>query len=79
MLLLDWRLRERLSRAEVASRLGVTSEAIRKYELLIGHPERRIPTEEIMTAIAVMTNGEVMPNDFYGVGDLALKSTEAAE
>ncbi|VXC62961.1 helix-turn-helix domain-containing protein [Sphingomonas sp. AX6] len=62
MTLQDWRDREGVSVPEFATRIGRTSEAVRRYVL-----GDRIPDRETMPLIARHTDGQVTPNDFFGI------------
>jgi transcriptional regulator with XRE-family HTH domain len=51
-----------LSRSQFAERIGVTSEAVRRY--LAG---TRLPTREVMAEIIRATDGRVTANDFFKI------------
>lgn len=58
----DYLESQQLTRAEFAQRIGVTTEAVRRYEDC-----GRVPTPKVMARILSATNGEVTANDFYRV------------
>lgn len=62
MRLHEFLAREKLSLAAFGKRIGVSSEAVRRYAT-----EGRVPTPEVMRAIFKATQQEVAPNDFFGV------------
>lgn len=62
MTLQDWLDRESVTVGEFASRIGRSSEAVRRY--VMGD---RIPDRETMPLIAQETAGAVTPNDFFGI------------
>ena len=64
MKLIEWRKKENKTQEEVASFLGANQGMVQKWEKGVV-----IPTKEYMQRITTYTNGEVQPNDFYGVND----------
>lgn len=55
-----WRESRNLTRVEMGDLVGTTSEAIRLYER-----GDRIPHKDIMVRLWEISDGAVMPNDFY--------------
>lgn len=55
-----------LTYADFASRLGVTEGAVRYWA-----SGERLPNRAAMAKIVKATNGDVMPNDFYGRPEVA--------
>lgn len=60
MILGTWMRTEKLTDEAMASRVGVTASAIRKYRR-----GERIPGTRIMASIVEATGGQVTANDFY--------------
>ena len=58
----EWLEKENKSVADAARELDLTHCVVLKWA-----NGDQIPREENMKRIVEMTNGEVMPNDFYGV------------
>ena len=66
MLLNDYRLKKGWNYTDLARLVGVKHATIvRRWCLPHGDKERLIPRQDNMDKIIVLTNGEVMPNDFY--------------
>jgi len=75
MLLTSYRERERLSRAELAARLGVSVITVSRYERGL-----RRPTRTVMSRIVAATGGAVQPNDFYDApGECQAPAAQAQE
>lgn len=64
MKLQEYRKKENKTQNEVAEDLGVAQSNVASWENGL-----RIPRPEIMQKIIAYTNGEVQPNDFYGVAN----------
>lgn len=64
MKLKEYRKKEHLTQMEVAKALGVRQGIISAWEL-----GNRTPSSTCMKKIIAYTNGEVQPNDFYGVSN----------
>lgn len=60
MRLSEYLAKNAISTTDFASRIGVTSEAVRLYAL-----GKRTPRREHMSAILEATDGEVTANDFH--------------
>lgn len=58
---IEWRKRNNLSQAAVAAMLGCTAATISRLETRKTHP-----SPEIVRGYARISNGAVMPADFYG-------------
>jgi len=56
-----WLTQNAIDNSEFAQRIGVTTEAVRRYRL----GERRPRNETILAAIDRETNGVITPNSFY--------------
>ena len=66
MTLEDFRKQQKLSYKQLAELLGASHATVaRRWCLPRGHKDRLIPNENYMDKIILLTNGEVMPNDFY--------------
>lgn len=61
MKLMDFLNGRSLTYREFAGQVDATSEAVRLWST-----GQRIPKRDFMDKIKVITNGKVMPNDFYG-------------
>ena len=61
MKLNEWRNWKQLTKGEVAEMADVSGVSVGRYEA-----GTRVPKPEVMVRIASMTNGAVMPNDWYG-------------
>lgn len=59
MKLIEWRKQAGLSRVELAKRLGVDDETIRRYEM-----GERFPRQAIRQEIRIVTGGAVTADDF---------------
>lgn len=64
MKLKEWRLKNNKTQEQMAIDLGVDQSAICNWE-----QGKKIPDKENMQKIIAYTNGEVQPNDFYGVSN----------
>ena len=64
MKLIEYRKKEQMTQIDLAEALGVAQSNIVYWE-----NGERIPRAEAMQKIVAYTNGEVQPNDFYGVND----------
>jgi len=62
MKLLFWRHSNNLSQTALAELLDITQSAVGKYER-----NERLPSQDVMQKIIEVTNGEVLPNDFYNI------------
>ena len=62
MVLGEYLQETQLTRSQFAKRIGVSSEAVRRY--VAGE---RIPDKNIMGKIALATGGKVTANDFFGL------------
>ncbi len=62
MKLADWLKTNHITKKELAHQIGTHPLSVRRY--LKGE---RKPTDEVMLKIIEVTNGSVMPNDFYSV------------
>lgn len=65
MLLKTWRRRAGLTNRQLAEKLAVGEEAVRRYQLNHDHPECQVPSRPVMLRIVEVTEGKVKPNDFY--------------
>ncbi|MGR4927336.1 helix-turn-helix domain-containing protein [Bradyrhizobium sp. CAR08] len=74
MKLSDWITREGLSHQEVGDRIGKSQAAVSRY--VAG---KRMPDEETLIKIFEVTGGEVSPNDFVALPDLAAAEGESDE
>jgi len=59
----EWMLKARNSNADIGKRIGKSGEAVRRYRT-----GEREPDADVMTRIFELSNGEVTPNDWVGVG-----------
>lgn len=73
MKLAEWRRENRLTQAEVGTRLGVSSLLVSQWET-----GRRRPGESNLQAIADLTGSAVLPNDFYDLPSRPSETSEAA-
>jgi transcriptional regulator with XRE-family HTH domain len=62
MTLAEWLKAKGLTNAEFGLRISRSAEAVRRYA-----SGERIPDKETMPVIARETEGEVLPNDFFGI------------
>lgn len=74
MTLEDWRLDEGLTYLTLADRLSepnhtVTPETVRRWCLPEGDPLSRTPDRRWLRRIYEISNGQVTPNDFAGIGN----------
>lgn len=60
-----WMWTRKVKPRDAAKRLGVTTEAVRRYCLEFGHPDRQIPGRKVLEAVHAWTEGEITPSDFY--------------
>lgn len=60
MTLRDWLIEKKVPAAVFAGRIGRSPEAVRRY--INGE---RIPDKSTMPRIVAVTDGDVMPNDFF--------------
>lgn len=60
MTLNEWLSQQKITDAQMAKKLSVTTQAINNYR-----NKRRVPRAEIMARITQATNGAVTPNDFF--------------
>tara|TARA_B100001287_G_C22178933_1_gene298229 strand:+ start:277 stop:486 length:210 start_codon:yes stop_codon:yes gene_type:complete len=66
MTLNEWRLKRSYSYRKLAKILGAGgATTIRRWCLPKEHPQSLVPSQKYMTMIVDISNGEVMPNDFY--------------
>ena len=56
---------KKITQEEVAKALGVSQATVSRWI-----QEDFIPSKELMQKIVAFTNGDVQPNDFYGVEDV---------
>jgi transcriptional regulator with XRE-family HTH domain len=68
MKLRDWLRKNKISQNGLADDLGVTQSCLSKI------CNGRIPSVDMMRRIARITNGEVMPNDFFDDLDFERKA-----
>lgn len=70
-----WREDQKLSRAQLGEKLGVTPVAIGRYE------QGRVPDPTVLQKIIEVSAGEVTANDFFDIPDTsdAPEHSEAAE
>lgn len=78
-----WLWSRKLKSADLAEPLGVSTEQVRRYCLEFGHPDRSIPSAEVLARIAALTGGKVTERDFYpphirGEGPPVLRLVTAA-
>ena len=63
----DYRRQNRMTYAELASKLGAAEATVaRRWCLPAGQKGRAIPNEHFMRRIIEVSGSEVLPNDFYG-------------
>jgi len=74
MKLSDWITREGRSHQEVGSRIGKSQAAVSRYAA-----GKRMPDEETLIKIFEVTGGEVTPNDFVNLPDLAASDDDTEE
>lgn len=60
-----WLARNNMLPGEFAARIGTTREAVRKYCLPFGDPNRQVPGLKIMERIIAETGNSLSPADFY--------------
>ncbi len=66
MTLEDYRKQQKLSYKQLAELLGASHATVaRRWCLGIDHKDRMIPAPDFMERIVLVTDGSVMPNDFY--------------
>ena len=66
MTLEDFRKQQKLTYKQLAELLGASHATVaRRWCLGIDAKDRMIPAPEFMERIVSVTNGSVMPNDFY--------------
>jgi len=66
MTLEDFRKQQKLTYRQLAELLGASHATVaRRWCLGIDAKDRMIPAPEFMERIVSVTNGSVMPNDFY--------------
>lgn len=58
----DWRISKKLSLAQVASALGVQKSFVSKIERGVG-----LPGPRVVRRYLEISNGQVTPNDLFGV------------
>jgi len=63
--LAHWLWTRKLRPPHVAKRLEVTPEAVRRYCLEFGHPDRSVPGADVLARITALTEGQVTERDFY--------------
>lgn len=68
----EWLKKEEKTVAEVSRELDLTHCVVLKWA-----NGEQIPREENMLRLVELTHGEVMPNDFYGVGEKETTEAEA--
>lgn len=73
MTLRDWLASQGVTIPEFATRIGRSSESVRRY--VNGD---RIPDKETMPLIADVTSGVVTANDFFGITPGAYSARDAA-
>lgn len=67
-----WREAQKLTRAQLGEKLGVTSVAIGRYEA------GRVPDPGVLQRLIEITGGEVTANDFFDIPDAPPGETEGA-
>lgn len=70
----SWRKKEGMTQAELADVLGCSQSYVSQMERA---NDPIIPGPGIMIALYTLTFGEVQPNDFYELPDLAQKAQAA--
>jgi transcriptional regulator with XRE-family HTH domain len=65
MKLRAWREGEGLSRRALAEKLSTDTATIYRWELELGHADKRIPAIGFMSRIYRLSRAVVSPNDFY--------------
>ena len=66
MILDEFRKKHKWSYSELARQVGASHATVaRRWCLPPGHKDRDIPNEHYMDLIMRLTNGEVIPNEFY--------------
>jgi transcriptional regulator with XRE-family HTH domain len=70
MKLRAWREDAGLSRRELAEKLSTDTATIYRWELDLGHADKRIPALGFMSRLHQLTRGAVSPNDFYDLPPL---------
>lgn len=71
MLLKNWLTSTNTTPTEFAIRVSAKKRNVFDWQLPLTHPRRRIPRHDQMIRIYIETGGEVTPNDFYDLPDLA--------
>ena len=62
----DYRLKKSWSYTELDRQVGAAHATVaRRWCLKMDHGDRLIPSQLFMDRIVLLTNGEVLPNDFY--------------
>ena len=64
MRLAEWRAAQKMTQAELALKLGVTQPFISTIERAV---RNAVPGPTLMREIVKLTEGAVMPNDFYAL------------
>ena len=66
MTLEQWRLKKGFSKSQLARKLGAShAKDVTRWCIRPGSPGAVIPGRTYMDKIIALTDGEVMPNDFY--------------
>ena len=66
----SFREKKNWSYSELARQVGAShATVVRRWCLPLGHDERLIPAPKYMDRIVKVSEGQVMPNDFYVLDD----------
>lgn len=75
----QWLKQQKKTRAGFSKQICVSKRVVYDWCLPFGHPDRRIPSHGAMCAIYVATAGQVTPDSFYDLPDLAPSQPAASD